>query len=533
MARDFQEYERSVIGSVLVTPARMAECVSAGITAEWFESDEWSLMWSALAEFWRRGEIESVTPISAKAEAERLSRQPRERRVAEKLTDEALMEAVDASAPGMLEGTITLLRNCWIERRFKQALNAEPAMRNFYNYADGLVEIRGRIDNILSGVVDSKKISARAVLDDLMAEYREAHQMRVAADGPRDLKWTPGIKLPWPKMTEFMNGLRAGLHVVAARPSVGKTAFAVNLMHFWLDIGINVLFCSLDMPRLEVFRRILAEKARVSARKATFSPTYDDLTNMENQAAVIASMPLTVVETHDVDDLRTMCMVEKSAGRLDVLVVDYLQLLRARALGREDAVEYARVSYVSDTLKRIANDLHIPVVALAQLNREVAKQDAAGRAPGLSDLRGSGSIEQDAFTVTVLHRDTAVADKWRGGDFERVRRLIPGAVANPAYRYNSDDIDPIWWILVKAQNGPTGKLPFVVRKKYFAWMLGDWEAEAETKTVGYGSTQRVVADNSPKFERVHSDWRHDPIEQAIEAQFALIRDTDDVRNFDD
>ena len=162
MARDFQEYERSVIGSVLVTPARMAECVSAGITAEWFESDEWSLMWSALAEFWRRGEIESVTPISAKAEAERLSRQPRERRVAEKLTDEALMEAVDASAPGMLEGTITLLRNCWIERRFKKALNAEPAMRSFYNYADALVEIRGRIDNILSGVVDSKKISRRA-----------------------------------------------------------------------------------------------------------------------------------------------------------------------------------------------------------------------------------------------------------------------------------------------------------------------------------------------------------------------------------
>ena len=64
----------------------------------------------------------------------------------------------------------------------------------------------------------------------IMAEYDEAHRMRVASDGPRDLKWTPGLKMPWPKVTEFMNGLRAGLHVIAARPSVGKTAFAVNLM---------------------------------------------------------------------------------------------------------------------------------------------------------------------------------------------------------------------------------------------------------------------------------------------------------------
>lgn len=534
MAKEVSEYERSVIGGILIRPAAMAECVTAGVAAEWFESDEWSLMWSALAEFWRRGDIESITPDNVKAEAERLSRLKGEKRVAAGLTDAAMLAAIDGAAvASSFAGTITLLRNFWIERSFKRALNAEPALRDNYDYANGLLDIRGRIDKILAGVTDTKKISARVVLDDLMTEYREAHHMRVDANGPRDLKWTPGIKMPWPKMTEYMNGLRAGLHVVAARPSVGKTAFAVNLMHFWCDNGVHVLFCSLDMPRLEVLRRMLAEKSRVSARKAAFSPTHYDLESMDKHVAAIAAWPLTIVETHDVDELRTMCMVEKSAGRLDVLVVDYLQLLRARALGREDAVEYARVSYVSDTLKRIANDLHIPVVALAQLNREVAKQDAAGRAPGLSDLRGSGSIEQDAFTVTVLHRDTAVVDKWRGGDFQGVRRLIPGACMNPGYTYNADDIDPIWWILVKAQNGPTGKLPFVVRKKYFAWMLGDWEAEAETKTVGYGSTQRVVADNSRKFERVHSDWRHDPIEEALAEQAALIRDSDDVSNFDD
>ena len=79
-------------------------------------------------------------------------------------------------------------------------------------------------------------------------------------------------------------------------------------------------------------------------------------------------------------------MAEKAAGRLGVVVVDYLQLMHARALGREDAVEYARVSYVSDTLKRLANELHVPVIALAQLNRESTKPEASG-----SRLRRSGS----------------------------------------------------------------------------------------------------------------------------------------------
>ena len=96
-----------------------------------------------------------------------------------------------------------------------------------------------------------------------------------------------------------------------------------------------------------------------------------------------------------------------------------------------------------------------------------------------------------------------------------------------------DDIDPVWWILCKAQNGPTGKLPFVVRKKYFAWMLGDYEAEVVRGTVGYGSTQRETIDSSPKFERVHSDWRHDAIEETLALQLALIRTGDDVANVDD
>lgn len=533
MARNVTDYERLLIGSVLMSPDRMAEAVAAGVRADWFTGDEWSLLWDALSGFWKRGEIASVTPIAARAEAQRLAAAPKERRSAEALTIERMEAAIADAGMGPLDVTIRLLQSAAMERAAKKAV--ADTFRNFEtfaNAADVVCDTRNRLDAILSGAVAAKKIPPRAVMSEIMTEYEEAHKMRVAADGPRNLKWTPGLKMPWPKMTEFLNGFRAGLHIVAARPSVGKTSFAVNLMRFWCEQSIPVLFCSLDMPRVEVVRRFIAEKSRVSARKASFSPTREDLDAMRAAEEAIAAWPLSVVETRDVDDLRTLCMIEQVAGTLGVVVVDYLQLLHARALGKEDAIEYARVSYVSDTLKRMANELHIPVVALAQLNREVAKQDAQGRLPGLADLRGSGSIEQDAFTVTILHRDAATVEKWKKGgpDCERAKRLIPGVVDNPSYRYNFDDLDPIWWILCKAQNGPTGRLPFVVRKKYFAWMLGDYDAKPVESITGYGATQKAVVDYSPQFEMVHSDWRHDAIEEVLRLQLALIQDPEEIQN---
>lgn len=540
MARDMTDYERGFIGALLLTPAKMADAITAGVRADWFTSDGWSLMWSAFEALWKRGEISGATPISVRAEAQRLAAREKERRTADTLTPSELLRACDDATIGPLDVSIRLLRNGAIERAAKSAV--AESFKTFEmnaDYTDGVLTLRDRLDGILKSEIDRKKIPPRAVFAEIMSEYEEAHRMRVASDGPRDLKWTPGLKMPWPKMTEFLNGLRAGLHIVAARPSVGKTAFAVNLMRFWCEQNYPVVFCSLDMPRVEVMRRFIAERARVSARKAAFSPTHDDLEAMHKAEAAMSAWPLTVVESRDVDDLRTICMVERAAGRLAVVVVDYLQLLHARALGREDAVEYARVSYVSDTLKRLANELHIPVVALAQLNRESTKQDQQGRLPGLADLRGSGSIEQDAFTVTILHRDSAVVDKWRGlaqtrgPDYERVARLIPGTMENPQYRYNFDDLDPVWWILCKAQNGPTGKLPFLVRKKYFAWMLADYEAETTTATSGYGAAQKTTVDTSAKFERVHSDWRHDAIEEVLRLQLALIDAPDDVANIEE
>ena len=516
------DIEKALMGVILANvPGTLAAAVAGGVKADWFANDPWPVVWAALERIWKDGKAATADAASVLVLAERMNADPKNDDPAEKLDAGTLSDAMDNVIIGdSVEAHVANLRMAYLSRRIRRTLRDKERMFACKDPAEVGAEMRNALDAILAEAVADRKIPARAICDGILAESEVAYQKRIVE---RDLKWTPGYRMPWEELTRILNGLRPGLHVIAARPSVGKTAFAVNLIRFWCEeCRANVLLNSLDMPRTEVMRRFVCEKSRVSIGKSLFSPTLRDHDDMRKAAAAVCAWPLTVTEIHDIDDFRTLCMVEKSAGRLGIVVCDYLQLMHARALGREDAVEYARISYVSDKFKRLANELEVPVVALCQLNRESAKADQQGREPGLADLRGSGSIEQDAFTVTLLHRDPLVSEKWRGGSVPSA--LFPTAKGGGPLLYNGGDLDPVWWILCKSQNGGTGKYPFVSRKKYFCWMLADGEAKPILTETGAGATKRTTADNSPCFSRVHADWRHDPIEDDIRANGALIED---------
>ena len=407
------------------------------------------------------------------------------------------------------------LKDSYLKKSLRAMLNREMAQADASSAEALGISLRAGLEKLLDEATAGREIATDRVYAAIMDEYREAYQKRIVE---KRLDWTPGLRMPWVELTRIMNGVRAGLHVIAARPSVGKTSFVVNLMRYWGDQGANVVFCSLDMPRREVLRRFLSERARVSVGKAVYSPTQVDLKAMDDAVSVEINRPFSVVEMRDVDEFATYCMVRKAAGKLDVAVVDYLQLMHARALGREDAVEYARVSYVSNALKDLANRLEVPVVALCQLNRESTKADRAGQMPGLADLRGSGSIEQDAFTVTILHRDAKTVNNWQNNP---PLGLLPGTPHGTI----SKTMDAVWWVLCKSQNGATGNYPFVVYKPYFAWMLGDYEAAPIEEQVGIGAARTTVLDHTPKFMRVHADWRHDPLEAVLRDSGALLEET--------
>ena len=519
--RTDSDIERALMGVLLAdVPNTLPVAMASGVRESWFADDPWPVVWRALERIWREGKAATADAASVLVLAQKLNADPKNETQAARLSANTLSAAMDSADVGAYaESHIADLRAVHTERRIKAAIAGCSKQMSFCDPAQVCVDLRNALDGILADSVSDKKISARALCDGILAEADMAYQKRIAE---KDLSWTPGYRMPWEPLTRLLNGLRPGLHVIAARPSVGKTAFAVNLIRFWCEeCQANVLLNSLDMPRAEMMRRFVCEMSRVSIGKSLFSPTHEDRESMRSASDAICAWPLSITEIRDVDDFRTFCMVEKSAGRLGIVVCDYLGLFHARALGREDAVEYARVSYVSDTLKRLANELEIPVVALCQLNRESTKADQQGREPGLADLRGSGSIEQDAFTVTLLHRDQLVADKWKE-PATAPRQFFPGAMDSDAPIYNGGDIDAIWWILCKSQNGGTGKYPFVSRKKYFCWMLADTSARPLLAETGAGATKRTVADNTPLFSRVHADWRHDEFEKTLRRNGALI-----------
>ena len=510
------ETEAALIGAILAdVPGMLPLAMAHGVRREWFTDDVWGVTWAALAAIWDKGGAESADETVVLNAARRLAAKEDDPTLRDRVSAAAYSSAIEGAGVA-LDAYCGDLKDTYLKKKLRALLNREMKMAESSS-ADAIgVSIRAGLDGLLEEATAGKEIATGEVFNGIMDEYRTAYQKRIVE---KNLDWTPGLRMPWTELTRLMNGVRPGLHVLAARPSVGKTSFAVNLMRYWCDSGARVVFCSLDMPRREVLRRFLAERARVSVSKATYSPTQTDLAAMERAVSVQTALPFSVVEMRDVDELKTFAAVRKAAGKIDVLVIDYLQLMHARALGREDAVEYARISYVSNALKDLANRLEIPVFALCQLNRESTKAERAGQMPGLADLRGSGSIEQDAFTVAILHRDAGTCDVWKSPGFEPLS-LVPAGVLEPW-----KILDPVWWILCKSQNGGTGMYPFVSWKPYFTWMIADYKAAAQAVERGAGATKQTVADNSPKFKRVHADWRHDPIEAVLRQNGALLDET--------
>lgn len=512
--RDTTEIERAVAGCILSAPERcVTEAMEAGLLPDWFADDTWRVMWIGVQRLWESGRSSATDAISIWNEARRFAETSDCKKNFAPRVDFAAYETAIDAAPAIshLGYHLSELRLAHIEREVRRAgARFTKAMNAGGDAVHEATVLQSDIAAILANMANTKKISLARICKGIMEGYELAHQKRIVE---KDLAWSPGLKFPWSPMTSMLNGLEHGLGIIAARPSVGKTLFALNLIRFWCDHGIHVCFDSLDMSESNLVRRFIAEFSRVSIKKARFSPTQVDLQAMREAISMLEKWPLDYVEIRDVDEFCSHVEIERAAGRAQIVVVDYLGLMHSAKI--DNAREYDRVSYVSDTLKALANRCRVPVIALAQLNRDVVKSED-GRMPGLSDLRGSGSIEQDAFWVAFLHRDERVLAGWKA---KPPLQLMPD---NAKYAGAIDALDAVHFVLAKSQNGECGNLPFLFRKSYLSCSLADFRAQPTTCTVGYGATQKEIKDNSPRFAKVCTDWRHDPLEATLRRQNALI-----------
>ena len=200
-------------------------------------------------------------------------------------------------------------------------------------------------------------------------------------------------------------GLQPGnLIILAARPGIGKTALALNWLLRTVTMGGHAAFFSLEMTKEEVLERLVSAFSSINLRDAMTKSILDRLAGSVNELADMRGMFICDQAAITVQEITAMVDRHLAKhGRLDLVVVDYLQLVSSPANSRgAKQSEAVRVGEISRALKLLAKDRNVPVVLLSQLNREVEHRQ--GGRPQLSDLRDSGAIEQDADVVMFIHR---------------------------------------------------------------------------------------------------------------------------------
>jgi replicative DNA helicase len=250
-----------------------------------------------------------------------------------------------------------------------------------------------------------------------------------------------------------LDRMTSGLHpaemiVIAARPSMGKTAFAMNIAeHVAMDIGKAVAVFSLEMSSQQLVQRILCSRAKVDLQRVRNGFLSErDFPNLTAAASQVAAAKMFIDDTPGltVTELRAKARRIKSQHDIQLIVIDYLQLLRSMSRRAQDNRQL-EISEISSGIKALAKELSLPIIVIAQLNRQPDTRAKEGGRPRLSDLRESGSIEQDADVVGLLVR--------------------------PEY-YETDDegkqerAGEAELIIAKQRNGPTGDVPLTFLKQY-------------------------------------------------------------------
>jgi replicative DNA helicase len=249
-----------------------------------------------------------------------------------------------------------------------------------------------------------------------------------------------GHKTGYLDLDNTLGGLqKSDLIILAARPSVGKTAFAVNLAYNMARQKVAVGVVSMEMSIDQVVDRFIALASGVSLhdmRTGKLSQERDELLRVTMACDELKNLPLYIDDSPspNILQLRTMARRLQAEHGLGVLIVDYLQLMSGR---RNYDSPVQMVTEISRGLKGLAKELNIPIIALSQLSRAIEQRD--GHRPKLSDLRDSGSIEQDADLVMFIHRE----DKMKSKD-----QVDPS-------KQNIAEL-----IIAKHRNGPTGEINF-------------------------------------------------------------------------
>ena len=413
------EAETYVLGSLLIEPNLANEFCSRLIDDDFHDPIN-KKIYSAIDKLFRqRKEVNLINVIEALKGMNQLED-----------GDESYLFSLIDSVPTIVttESYVNVLKDKALERELFYAIQ---------DISDKILTDEDEINNLLSktekdlmAIVNKQRTGDLTLISNLIPKVFNI----IENNRQNSENGVIGLDTGFEKLNELTFGFQPGeLIILAARPSVGKSALALNIAYkMCREHDKHVAFFSLEMGVEQMLMRLLSIASNVGLAKIRSGDTTPDEMNMLlNARTEIDELNLYIDQTasNSLEDIKIKCRKLKRNGKLDFIVIDYLQLLSASS-GRSKLSRYEEVSTISRGLKLLALELEVPVLALSQLSRAVETRkeqegdNKVAAKPQLSDLRESGNIEQDADIVLFLHRDRVQDDPTKRQSSFKVEAII-------------------------------------------------------------------------------------------------------------
>jgi len=426
--------EKGLLGSILLSPRDvLGNCVENGVLAEHFHIPAHATIYNVLLDLWNLNQpIDFITLTQVLKDRNKLDEAGGAAFVTE------LFTFVPTSANASYYTEIvqekytlrSIIRTCteYAARSYDEQENV-PML---------LDEVEQRIFEIAKERYKDKQTSIKDQVMDAIEAIEKLYDRKGGLSG---------LPTGFSELDKMTNGLhKAEMIVIAARPSMGKTAFAMNIAeHVALEAKVPVAIFSLEMSTQQLLQRLLCSRARVNLERTRDGFLAEtDFPKLTHAASRLAESAIYLDDTAGLSimELRAKARRLKAQHDIQLIVIDYLQLLRSTSRRAQDNRQI-EIAEISSGLKALSKELDLPIIVLAQLNRNPENRtgESKGR-PRLSDLRESGSIEQDADLVGLLIRDEYYAETDEEKEASKGKATL---------------------IIAKQRNGPVGdvKLTFI------------------------------------------------------------------------
>ncbi len=387
------EAEAAVLGAILVNKDAMDKVADILIAEDFYRQDHQKIFRAILRLFEKRAPIDLVT-----------------------LTNEldALKEIDSVGGAAYLAELVNTVPTALHVSHYAEIVRHKATLRRILNAGQKIAELGYDEEKEVQEILDEAESALFGVSRQLLKDNFQVISDILAASFDRidrlhrEKGLLRGVPTGFKELDNKLSGLQpSDLIILAARPSMGKTTFALNIaLNAAVKAKVPVGFFSLEQSKEQIVDRLICAQAMVDGWKLrTGNLSEDDFPAIGMAMGTLAEAPIYIDDSPTLTaiEIRTKARRLKAEQKLGLIVIDYLQLLDSSRRENRDNNRVQEVSDISRSLKALARELDVPVVALSQLNRAVESRDK--KLPQLSDLRDSGSIEQDADVVMFLYRE--------------------------------------------------------------------------------------------------------------------------------